>query len=190
MRANAAIRVFYGFMIFFLAFILRSEQFGHISRTVALAGLAVGIAVGGMIGTGIGAALKSRAPRALMFAVLAITVVAGVACAIFFGLWSVWVVALAAAIAQTLVKVALDSILQREIPEATRASTFAFSETVHQLALVGGGLIGLALSLTGSGFTGLTVAAAGLLAALGWLVISRRRRILRTRTRPTAPSAG
>ena len=120
MRANAAIRVFYGFMIFFLAFILRSERFGKISDTVALAGLAVAIAAGGMIGTGIGSALKSRSPQAMMFTVLGLTAAAGTACAILFGLWSVWAVALAAAIAQTLVKVALDSILQREIPDEKR----------------------------------------------------------------------
>src|SRR5215472_3192853 len=152
MEANAAIRAFYGFMIFFLAFILRSEQFGRTSDKVALGGFAAAIAIGGVLGTLIG-----------------------------FGLWSVLVVALAAAISQTLVKVALDSILQREIPAEKRSSNFAFSETVHQLALVGGGLIGLLLSLTGSGFAGLTSAAAGLALALVWLVVSRRRRLSRAR---------
>ncbi len=186
MRGNAAIRIFYGFMLFFLAFILRSEHFGHTPATLKLGGLAVAVAAGGMIGTGIGSALKSRAPQAMMFTVIGITAAVSTACAILFGLWSVWAVALAAAIAQTLVKVALDAILQREISEERRASTFAFSETVHQLALVSGGLLGLLLSLTGSGFTGLTVGAAGLLAALCWLVLSRRRRILHTR--PAAPS--
>lgn len=188
MRANAAIRVFYGFMIFFLAFTLRSERFGKISDTVALAGLAVAIAAGGMIGTGIGSALKSRSPQAMMFTVLGLTAAAGTACAILFGLWSVWAVALAAAIAQTLVKVALDSILQREIPDEKRASTFAFSETLHQLALVAGGMLGLLLSLTGSGFAGLTVGAACLLAALCWLLIARRRRILRAHAAAASPA--
>jgi hypothetical protein len=188
MRANAAIRVFYGFMIFFLAFTLRSERFGKISDTVALAGLAVAIAAGGMIGTGIGSALKSRSPQAMMFTVLGLTAAAGTACAILFGLWSVWAVALAAAVAQTLVKVALDSILQREIPDEKRASTFAFSETLHQLALVAGGMLGLLLSLTGSGFAGLTVGAACLLAALCWLLIARRRRILRAHAAAASPA--
>jgi hypothetical protein len=180
MRANAAIRVFYGFMIFFLAFILRSEKFGHTSDKIALAGLAVAIAAGGMLGTVIGSALRSRSPQLMMFTVLAIATVAATAGAVLFGLWSVLAVAMAAAISQTLVKVALDSILQREIPEKTRSSTFAFSETIHQLALVGGGLLGLALSLTGSGFTGLTVAACGLALALCGLVIGRRRRLVRS----------
>lgn len=181
MAANAAIRVFYGFMIFFLAFILRSERFGHTSDAVALGGLAAAIAVGGILGTVIGSALRSRAPRAMMFTILALATIISITCAVLFGLPSILVVALAAAISQTLVKVALDSILQREIPEETRSSTFAFSETLHQLALVGGGLIGLLLSLTRSGFAGLIVAAIGLALALCWLLLSRRRRILAAR---------
>ena len=190
MRANAAIRAFYGFMLFFLVFILRSEQFGHTSDAVALGGLAIAVAVGGILGTTIGSALRSRAPQAMMFTVIGLTTLVSIACAILFGLWSVLVVALAAAVSQTLVKVALDSILQREIPEETRSSTFAFSETLHQLALVGGGLIGLLLSLTGSGFAGLTVAAVGLALALGWLLLGRRRRILRSRRASPAAATG
>lgn len=187
MKANAAIRVFYGFMLFFLAFILRSEHFGHIKYTFALGGLALAVAAGGILGTMIGSAVRARAPQALIFVVFGLATAASTACAILFGLWSVLAVALAAAIAQTLVKVALDSILQRQIPEEKRSSTFAFSETLHQLSLVGGGLLGLLLSLTGSGFAGLTVAAAGLLIALCWLVVGRRRRIVRTQAAAPSP---
>jgi O-antigen/teichoic acid export membrane protein len=184
MRANAAIRAFYGFLLLFLTFILRSERFGHVSDKVALGGLALAIAVGGMLGTGIGSALRSRWPQAMIFTVLGLVTIASIACAILFGLPSVLFIALAAAVSQTLVKVGLDSILQREIPEERRSSAFAFSETVHQLALVAGGLIGLLFSLTGSGFAGLTIAAAGLALALAWLLVTRRRRL--SRGRPSA----
>ena len=191
-QANAAIRAFYGFLLFFLAFILRIEYFGHrphfISHTVALGGFAAAIAVGGMLGTIIGSALRSRAPLAMMFTILGLATLVSIACAMFFGLWSILAVALAAAISQTLVKAGLDSILQREIPPEKRSSTFAFSETVHQLALVGGGLIGLLLSLTGSGFAGLTVAAIGLALALCWLIANRRRRVLRARHASPGPA--
>lgn len=202
MRANAATRVFYGFLLFFFAFFLRSttcksdlgralssahhvaavcERFGHVSDTVALGGFAAAAAVGGMLGTLIGSAMRSRWPQGMIFTVLLFATAASIACAIFFGLASILIVTLAAAISQTLVKVAQDSILQRQIPEETRASAFAFSETVNQLALVAGGLIGLLFSLTGSGFAGLTFAAAGLALALVWLLLGRRRRIIRTR---------
>jgi MFS family permease len=180
MQANAAIRIFYGFIISFLAFILRTEKFGHTSDKIALGGLALAIAVGGLIGTGIGTALRARAPMLLMFVVLTLSALVTAVCAMLFGLVAVLIVALAAAIGQTLVKASLDSILQRDIAAPTRSSTFAFSETVHQLALVGGGLAGLALSLTNSGLAGLTVAACGLALALCWLLLSRRRRVIRS----------
>jgi Major Facilitator Superfamily len=188
MRANAAIRLFYGFMISFLAFILRTEKFGHISYKVALGGLAVAIAAGGIIGTGIGSALRARAPQLVIFIVLALSTVVTALCAILFGLGTVLVVALCAAIAQTLVKASLDSVLQREIPARTRSSAFALSETLHQLALVIGGLIGIVLSLTNSGLTGLTVAAVGLALSLCLLILGRRNRVLRAAR--SAPSGG
>jgi hypothetical protein len=207
MRANAAMRAFYGFLLFFLAFILRGTtckshvahaahhaaavcgQFGHVSDTVALGGFAAAAAVGGMLGTVIGSALRSRWPQGMIYTVLALATAASIACAIFFGLASILIVTMAAAISQTLVKVAQDSILQREIPEEARSSAFAFSETVNQLALVGGGLVGLLLSLTGSGFAGLTFAAACLAIALVWLLSRRRRRIVRTRPTVTGSAA-
>ncbi len=189
MRANASMRACYGFLLFFLAFILRSERFGHLSDTIALGGFAAAVAVGGMLGTMIGSALRSRWPQAMIFAVLVLATAASIACAVFFGLASILIVTLAAAISQTLVKVAQDSILQREIPEEGRSSAFAFSETVNQLALVGGGLVGLLFSLTGSGFAGLTFAAAALAVALVWLLVRRRRRIIRTRPTVTGSPA-
>jgi hypothetical protein len=210
MRANAAMRACYGFLLFFLAFFLRSttcksdfvraataahhaaavcERFGHVSDTVALGGFAAAAAVGGMLGTVIGSALRSRWPQAMIFTVLVLATAASIACAIFFGLASILIVTLAAAISQTLVKVAQDSILQREIPEEARSSAFAFSETVNQLALVAGGLVGLLLSLTGSGIAGLTFAAAYLAIALVWLLVRRRRIIVHTRPTVTGSAA-
>jgi hypothetical protein len=182
MRANAAIRVFYGFLLLFLTFVLRTERFGHISYAIALGGLAAAVALGGILGTAVGSALRSRWPQAMIFTVLALVTLVSIACAVLFGLASVFVIALAAAVSQTLVKVGLDAILQRETSEETRSSAFAFSEAVHQLALVAGGLLGLLFSLTGSGFAGLTIAAAGLVLALAWLLVTRRRRLAKARS--------
>ncbi len=181
MQANAALRAYSGFMIFFLAFILRTEHFPGTSDKLALTEMIIAAGLGGLLGTGVGAALRSRAPQAIVYGILVFATVVTALCAVFYGLWAALVVALAAALGQALVKLALDSILQREIGEEVRSSTFAVSETLHQLSWVAGGLIGLLLSLTNSGVTGLAVAAGGLGIALCALVLARRKRVLRTR---------
>jgi hypothetical protein len=189
MQANAALRAYSGFMIFFLAFILRTEHFGSTPDKLALGEMIGAAALGGLLGTAIGSALRSRAPQVIVFGMLTLATITTALCAVFFGLWAALVVALAAALGQALVKVALDSILQREIGEEVRSSTFAVSETLHQLAWVAGGLVGLLLSLTDSGVTGLAVAAVGVGVALTALTLARRRRVLRARQARTGLSS-
>ncbi len=178
MRGNAALRAFSGYMIFFLAFLLRTVHFAGTPDKVALAEMIAAAGAGGFIGTGIGALLRARAPHLIMFTMLCISTVVTAACAVLFGLWAALIVALVAASGQVLAKLALDSIVQREIPEEVRSSTLAASETIHQLAWVVGGLAGLAMSITNSGVAGLAVAAAGLAATTIALIAARRRRIL------------
>ena len=160
MRGNAALRAFSGYMIFFLAFLLRTVHFPGTSDKLALGAMIAAAGAGGFIGTGIGALLKARAPHLILFVLLCATTAITAACAAFFGLWAALVVALVAAFSQVLAKLALDSIVQREIPEEIRSSTLAASETIHQLAWVAGGLAGLAMSITDSGVAGLAVPAA------------------------------
>ena len=189
MQANAALRAYSGFMIFFLAFILRTVHFTGTRDTLALGEMIGAAGLGGFIGTGIGSALRSRAPQGIVYGMLTLATITTALCAVFFGLWAALVVALAAALGQALVKLALDSILQREIGEEVRSSTFAVSETLHQLSWVAGGLAGLLMSLTNSGVAGLTFAAAGLGLSLVALVLARRRRVLRGRRAPAQVSS-
>jgi MFS family permease len=183
---NITFRAYSGFMIFFLAFLLRTVHLG-VSDRLAVAEMLIGVAVGGFVGTAIGAALRAKAPQAMMFAMLAASAVVTALCAAFFGLWAAVIVAFGAAVGQTLVKVALDSIVQQHVSSEVRPSTFAASETLHQLSWVVGGLVGLAMSLTGSGTVGLGVASACLAAVLVSLLLARRTRISQAR-RP-APSS-
>jgi hypothetical protein len=188
MRGNAALRAFSGYMIFFLAFLLRTVHFPGTSDKLALGAMIAAAGAGGFIGTGIGALLKARAPHLILFVLLFMSTVITAVCAVFFGLWAALVVALVAAFGQVLAKLALDSIVQREVPEEVRSSTLAASETIHQLAWVAGGLAGLAMSITDSGVAGLAVAAAGLGVTAILLVASRRRRILAARAAPARHS--
>jgi MFS family permease len=184
MRANATLRAFSGFMVFFLAFLLRIEHFPGFSDKVALAAMIASAAAGGFLGTAVGSGLRSRRPHLITFGMLAAATVITALCAAFFGLWAALVVALVAAFGQVLAKLALDSTVQQQIGEEIRSSAFAASETLHQLSWVAGGLAGLAMSFTSSGVAGLTVAAVGLAASFALLIAERRRRVLSSRRRP------
>ena len=191
MRANASLRAFSGFMIFFLAFLLRIVHFPGVSDKAALAGMITAAGVGGFLGSLLGSALKTRRPLLITFGILAFSTVVTALCAVFFGLWAALVVALVAAFGQVLSKLALDSTVQQEIGEEIRTSAFAASETLNQLSWVAGGLAGVLLSLTNSGVAGLTVAATGLGLSFILLVLHRRRRILAARRQaPRPPGRG
>ena len=176
--ANAAVRVFAGFMVFFLAFLLRSAHFHGFSQNLALGALVFAAAAGGLLGTAAGALFRSRVPHLMAFSVLIVSAAASAVCAVFFGLGTALIVAFVASAGTVLAKLALDSTVQREVPEQTRTSTFAISETIHQVSWVAGGLAGVLVSMTGSGATGLWISAAGLAGAIVLLVLSRRRRLL------------
>jgi hypothetical protein len=189
MRANATLRAFSGFTVFFLAFLLRTVHFHGVNDKVALGGLLAAATLGGFAGTALGSALRSRKPYLIMFGMLGASTVVTALCAMFFGLWAALAVALVAAFGQVLAKLALDSTVQQEIGEDIRSSAFAASETLHQLAWVCGGLAGVALSLTNSGVAGMIVAAVGLGLSLLFLLSQRRRRILAARhSRPQVVS--
>jgi len=189
MRANATLRAFSGFTVFFLAFLLRTVHFHGVNDKVALGGLLAAATLGGFAGTALGSALRSRRPYVITFGVLGASTLVTTLCAMFFGLLAALAVALVAAFGQVLAKLALDSTVQQEIGEDIRSSAFAASETLHQLAWVCGGLAGVALSLTNSGVAGMTVAAVGLGMSLLFLLSQRRRRILAARhSRPQVVS--
>jgi len=189
MRANATLRAFSGFTVFFLAFLLRTVHFHGVNDKVALGGLLAAATLGGFAGTALGSALRSGKPYVILFGMLGAATLVTALCAMFFGLWAALAVALVAAFGQVLAKLALDSTVQQEIGEDIRSSAFAASETLHQLAWVCGGLAGVALSLTNSGVAGMIVAAVGLGLSLLFLLSQRRRRILAARhSRPQVVS--
>ena len=191
MRANATLRAFSGFMVFFLAFLLRIEHFPGVPDKAALAEMIAAAGLGGFLGSALGSATRARRPQLITFGMLGASTVITALCAAFFGLWAALVVALVAAFGQVLSKLALDSTVQQEIGEEIRTSAFAASETLNQLSWVAGGLAGVLLSLTNSGVAGLTVAAAGLGISFILLVLQRRRRVLAARRRaPRPPVSG
>ena len=192
MTGNAVLRAFSGYTFFFFAFLLQTEHFG-VSKHFALAYLAIAVAAGSIAAMAIGSLLRSRGPQLIMFAVLTIAPVVAATAAWFFSLLTVVAVAFAAILCASLAKLAQDSIVQREIGDEIRSSTFAVSETLNQVANVAGGLAGVLVSILDNGQAGLAIAAALLTAALVILVARRRRRVLAERlraeeTRPARPA--
>ncbi|GAA4241603.1 MFS transporter [Actinomadura meridiana] len=180
MQANAVLRALSGFLIIYLAFLLRQERFDPVSHHVALGLLAAAAGAGGLIGTALGAWMKARAPRLIVSATLAsVTAVAAVSAA-FFGLWAALAVAAAAGLGQVLGKLSMDAVVQREIGEEMRSSTFAVSETLHQLVWVIGGLLGLGMSIVADGRVALAIVSAALAVALALLL--RRQAVTRRRS--------
>ncbi|MEV1079422.1 MFS transporter [Streptomyces sp. NPDC050211] len=167
--ANAALRCLSGFLIFFLAFLLREHPLTGESAAVSLGIVAVSAGAGNAIGTAVGAWLRSRAPEIIIVTVVAFVLGAAIAAAIFFGAAMVAVLAASAGFAQALAKLSLDALIQRDVPETVRTSAFARSETLLQVSWVFGGAVGIVLPLEG-GF-GLSVAAA--IVATGWLTTVR-----------------
>jgi MFS family permease len=188
MRGNAVLRAFSGYMVFFLAFYLRSAHFG-VSHNVALGALVAAAAAGGLAAMAIGSLLRARAPAFILFSMLTLAPIVTATCAWFFSLTTVIAVAFTAALAAGLAKLALDSTVQREIGEEIRSSAFAVSETLNQVANVAGSLAGVLVSILDNGEAGLAIAAACLTLALVTLVARRRRRILAARAESEAAYA-
>ncbi len=169
LAANAALRCLSGFLIFFLAFLLREHPLAGASAAVSLGIVGVSAGVGNALGTAVGAALRSRAPELIIVTVVAVVLGVAITAAVFFGVLLVAVLAAFAGFAQALSKLSLDALIQRDVPELVRTSAFARSETLLQMAWVVGGAIGIALPLYGT----LGMAVASAIIAAGWLTTVR-----------------
>lgn len=175
LRATAALRGLTGFLTIFLAFLVQAEFADGWTATFALAGVAVAAGAGSFAGTAAGSRLGATAPDRVVLLAAGAAAAVTVLAAVFYGFGMAVLVAGVASVTNALGKVALDAIIQREVPEELRASAFARSETFLQLAWVAGGALGIALPTTG--WLGFTVAAALLVLAVGLVlrsVVSRR----------------
>jgi hypothetical protein len=182
MAVNAVLRAFSGYVLFLLAFLLRSVDLGTVfhhpvSHDFALGALALGLSAGSLASMVLGSFFRSRGPKVIMFTVLAIAPLVTAVCAWGFGLWAAVVVEFTAIFCASLAKLAQDSIVGREIGDEIRSSTFSVSETLNQVANVAGGLAGVVVSILDNGQAGLAIAAGGLVVALVLLVVRRRQRV-------------
>ncbi|MGA9746130.1 MAG: MFS transporter, partial [Nocardioides sp.] len=164
LRSNAGLRLLSGFLTMFMAFLLRDQPFaGWEARPALLLGLVIGAAgLGSTIGITLGSLLRNVKPEVTVVLALVADAAVTIVVAVFYGLPTAVLIGLTAGLAQSFGKVSLDALIQRDVPEATRASAFARSETLLQLSWVVGGFLGIGLPLVpeiGFGVTGAILAA-------------------------------
>ena len=173
LRCNAGLRMLSGFLTMYMAFLLRQHPLpGWEHHTTILMGLVIGAAgLGNTVGIGLGSLLRRLDPARTVVAALLVDTAMAVVVAAFYGLLTAVLLGLTAGVAQAMGKLALDSTIQRDVPERHRTAAFGRSETLLQLSWVIGGFIGIALPLVPH--LGLGVLA-GLLGAWTAFVLLRR----------------
>ncbi|RKS68522.1 MFS transporter [Motilibacter peucedani] len=138
LRANAGIRAFAGFLLLHLAFLLRAHPMHGLPATALIAAAAAAAGVGSAAGASLGSALRGRPAEVTVLACLVASAAAAALGFVLFGLITILVVAVVAGVSQTLGKLALDAMIQRDVAPHVRASAFARSETLLQLSWVAG----------------------------------------------------
>ena len=143
--ANSTIRVETGFLALFIAFVVKSEfpDVGGFQQLLLLGIVGVAAGLGGFIGNALGARLPLDRPETLSIISLGAVIASTVVAVLAPGLATAAVVGLIGSTSSSLAKVCLDSVIQKEIPEESRASAFGRSETALQLSWVFGGVVGL-----------------------------------------------
>ncbi len=144
--ATAAIRVLTGFLLLFLAFVIKAHtEHSPVEQVLFLGLIGAAAGLGTFAGNFIGARQQFDHSDRFVLACVGATVAGAALSAILPSIPTAAITTLIAATASAVAKVCLDSVLQRDLPEEARASAFGRSETVLQLAWVFGGALGLLL---------------------------------------------
>ncbi|MGH3700846.1 MAG: MFS transporter [Pseudonocardiaceae bacterium] len=143
---NGTVRVLTGFLTLFVAFAVKAQTEGSPGRQLVLLGI-VGAAAGAgsFLGNAVGARMHFGKPDQAIVGCVAAGLTMAVLAALVQGIAIAAVTALVAATGSAVAKVCLDAVIQRGVPEASRASAFGRSETVLQTAWVLGGALGVLL---------------------------------------------
>jgi MFS family permease len=135
--AMALLRASVGFCFFLLAFWLRTKDAGSALVGVAIAMVTIGVTIGNAIAPYV---RHHAREEPIFMGALGVTAVAGILAALFGGVAAGILLALVVNLAAALARLAFDSIVQRDAPDANQGRAFAQFETRFQLAWVIGGL--------------------------------------------------
>jgi hypothetical protein len=188
LQGESALRLLSGLLTIYLAFYVESTAHG-LDAAIQLGAVVAAAGAGNFSGTAIGTKLKMARPEALIVAAVAITAGVCLLVALTFTILFAVIGMYVSAVANALAKIALDSLIQRDVVETLRSSAFARSETFLQLAWVLGAAVGVLLpsSSANGGPVGFWVA--GLVMGAVAVVIGLRQRLM-NRSTPLPPPPG
>ncbi len=189
LRANCGPWFLSGFLLMFVAFLLRNPDVRPDSAfgPGVMIGIVIGAAgLGRTLGTLAASTLQRITPAMAVVLALVAGAAASLLAALFYGVWTLALLGLTAGLAQAIAKFSLDATIQRDIPTQVQASAFGRSDTTCQLAWVLGGFVGIAIPLDPPRL-GLTVAFVALAAWTAYVLATaprgRRRRRLDAQAR-------
>jgi Major Facilitator Superfamily len=172
LQGECLLRWLAGFLALFLAFHIEAVSHGwHAVVSLGAVGAAAGL--GNFSGTAIGTRLRLARPELIILCGGAAAAIGCVLTAVLFTLPIAVCAMFVSAVCNSLSKLSLDAIIQRDVAESLRSSAFGRSETFLQLAWVLGATIALLLP-SRNGQLGFAVAAAGLVGMVV-LMLARRR---------------
>ena len=179
LQGESALRLLSGLLTIYLAFYVEGTVHG-VDAAVQLGAVIGAAGVGNFSGTAIGTKLRITKPQLTIVISVAITAGVCILVAITFNIMFAVIGMYVSAVANALSKIALDSLIQRDVVETLRSSAFARSETFLQLAWVVGAAIGVLLpsdkhhgGAIGFWVAGVIMGAVAVIIALRYRVMSR-----------------
>jgi MFS family permease len=125
------IRAVIGFLFFELLFWLRENGYSNVWIGAVIAASSVGL----MVGNGLASPLRGRLREELMLtSAIALIALTGIGAAVFGGVGAAIVLAAVVNLASGVGRMAFDSIVQRDAPDANQGRAFARFETRFQLS--------------------------------------------------------
>lgn len=168
--AMGLMRASVGFLFFHLAFWLRDQAAGTAWFALGVAFAGVGTLVGNFVGPRVRRATREEL---MLTGALAVTALAGLGAALVGGVLAAVVLMGMVNMSGAISKLAFDSIVQRDAPDANQGRAFAQFEAKFQLAWVMAGMVPVLLPIPGAvGFA--MVGALALFAMVTYLVSMRR----------------
>jgi MFS family permease len=169
---NCTIKVMVGFLFLYPAFYAKSHDASGWEQLKILGMIGAAAAIGNFVGNLASARMKLGHPAQMVVRCTIAVTASALAAAVAGNLLVAAIGTLITSGASAIAKASLDASLQDDLPERSRASAFGRSESLLQLAWVGGGAIGVLIyTQLWVGFTGVS---AVLIVGLAQTIVSYR----------------